>query len=155
MGGWGYVIQPIIAILPSGSRGEAGMAILTRRAAMVGLAGGALGACHSPIDPIDPNDPKLTDASTPFTADVHSHVFNGADLQIERFFDDVIALEQPELRVFGPLLGALGDFAPSVKDENKALDQIEPAASSRNHGMVQAAARTLREDGYQYPKWKP
>src|SRR5258707_6176360 len=78
--------------------GEAGMAILTRRAAMAGLAGSALGACHSPIDPIDPSDPKLTDASTPFTCDVHSHVFNGADLQIERLFNDVIALDTPELR---------------------------------------------------------
>ena len=130
------------------------MAILNRRSAMLGLAGGLVGGCHHAIDPIDPNDPKLTDPGTPFTADVHSHVFNGADVQITRFFDDVIALDQPELRVFGPLLGALGNFAPSVEDENKALDRIEPAASSRNSGMVQAAARALREDRYQYAKWK-
>jgi amidohydrolase family protein len=130
------------------------MTMLTRRSAMMGLAGSALGACHNPLDPIDPADAKLTDPATPFTCDVHSHVFNGADVQITRFFDDVIALEQPELRAFGPLLGALGDFAPSVADENKALDRIAPDASSRNNGMVQGAARALREDRYQYAKWK-
>src|SRR5262249_1539560 len=43
---------------------------------------------------------------------------------------------------------------PSVADENKALDAIAPAASSRNHGMVQGAAKALREDRYQYAKWK-
>jgi hypothetical protein len=129
------------------------MATMTRRSTMLGL-GSLVGACHHAIVPIDPNDPKLTDSGTPFTADVHSHVFNAADVPITRFFDDVIALDQPELRVFGPLLGALGDFAPSVADENKALDRIEPAASSRNNGMVQAAARALRDERYQYAKWK-
>jgi hypothetical protein len=128
---------------------------LTRRSAIAGLAGSALGGgCASIIDPIDPNDPQLTDPNTPFTADVHSHVFNAADLQIKLFFDEVIALDKPELRVFGPLLGALGDFAPTAKDENEALDTLEGAANSHNHGMVQAAARQLREERYQYARWK-
>ena len=133
------------------------MAMLTRRAAMAGLGGGVLGGslaggCQEMLDRIDPSDPRLTDPSTPFTADVHSHVFNAVDVQIRLFFENVLALDQPELKVFGPLLGALGDFAPSVQKENQALDTLEGAASSRNHGVVQAAARQLREERYQYAR---
>jgi predicted TIM-barrel fold metal-dependent hydrolase len=130
------------------------MAVLTRRTALGGLAGSVLGGglaggCRSPIDPVNPDDPKLTDPATPFTADVHTHVFNAVDVQTALIFEKVLEHDHPELQVFGPLLGDLGNFAPSVKDENEALNGLEAAANSRNHGIVQAAARRLRKDRFQ------
>jgi hypothetical protein len=123
------------------------MTILTRRSTLLGL-GSMLGACQNTIEPIDPNDPKLTDPTTPFTADVHTHVFNAVDVQTALIFEKVLEHDHPELQVFGPLLGDLGNFAPSVKDENDALNGLEAAANSRNHGIVQAAARRLRRDRF-------
>jgi amidohydrolase family protein len=123
------------------------MTTLTRRSTLLGLSG-MLGACHHAIDPIDPADPKLTDPTTPFTADVHTHVFNAVDVQTALIFEKVLEHDHPELQVFGPLLGALGNFAPSVKQENEALNGLEDAANSRNHGILQAAARRLRTDRF-------
>ena len=123
------------------------MTTLTRRSTLLGL-GSMLGACQNTIEPIDPNDPKLTDPTTPFTADVHTHVFNAVDVQTALIFEKVLEHDHPELQVFGPLLGDLGNFAPSVKDENEALNGLEAAANSRNHGIVQAAARRLRRDRF-------
>jgi len=123
------------------------MTTLTRRSTLLGL-GSMLGACQNTIEPIDPNDPKLTDPTTPFTADVHTHVFNAVDVQTALIFENVLEHDHPELQVFGPLLGDLGNFAPSVKDENEALNGLEAAANSRNHGIVQAAARRLRRDRF-------
>ena len=71
------------------------MAMLTRRAAMAGLGGGLgwrcagwglAGGCQEMLERIDPSDPRLTEPSTPFTADVHSHVFNAVDVQTRLFF---------------------------------------------------------------------
>ncbi len=129
------------------------MAVLTRRTALGGLAGSVLGGglaggCRSPIDPINPDDPKLTDPTTPFTADVHTHVFNAVDVQTALIFEKVLEHDHPELQVFGPLLGDLGNFAPSVKDENEALNGLEgcrqqPQSRHRAGGRAAAARGSL------------
>jgi hypothetical protein len=107
---------------------------LTRRSVIAGMAGtvaggGLAGGCPGPIKPID-LDGNLTDPKTPLTIDVHSHVFNGSDLQVARFFTKVVALERDELKVFGPLIDALGNFAPSVQDEGEALKALARAATT-------------------------
>lgn len=117
---------------------------LTRRSVIAGMAGavtggGVAGGCTNAIEPID-LDGNLTDPKTPLTIDVHSHVFNGSDLQVERFFTEVIALEKDQLKVFGPLLDALGNFAPSVRDEQEALQAL---------GVGATTPRRLREERYQ------
>src|SRR6478609_4631154 len=124
------------------------MGKLTRRSAMVGLAGltvGAAAGCTHDIEPIDAAG--LSDPKTPLTIDVHSHVFNGSDLQTRRFFSNVIALEREELRMFGPLIEELGEFAPSVEQEMDVLKAVA-AASNRNQGAAAATVRQLREERY-------
>ena len=80
---------------------------------------------------------------------MHTHVFNGADLQVARFFSEVIALHHDDLKPVGELLGELADFAPSVQREFEALRSVEEAASGRNRGIVPRLARALREERYQ------
>jgi hypothetical protein len=104
---------------------------ITRRQALTGIAGmGAqigLSACSLPITPFCPTDPTISDPSAPLTIDVHTHVFNGSDLQVQGFFNWVVLNNgSSEL---GAILQELGrDFAPTAAEEMEALQQIESAA---------------------------
>ena len=97
------------------------MTTLTRRSTLLGLSG-MLGACHhaiDPIDPIDPADPKLTDPTTPFTADVHTHVFNAVDVQTALIFETVglskrDLLQRPDFAGF-PLVETRARFHRAVR----------------------------------------
>jgi hypothetical protein len=119
---------------------------MARRSVVAGLAGLAVGGgvgCTQEIEAIDPEG--LSDPKTPLTIDVHAHVFNGSDLQTRRFFTEVIALEHEELRAFGPLIEALGEFAPSVDREVEALRAVEGIALGRR-GAAASVVRQLRDE---------
>jgi hypothetical protein len=128
----------------------------TRRRALRGLfwstVNGALtGGCwpFDPDTPLDPTDPALVDPKTPLTIDVHSHVFNGSDLQIERFFSDVYVLTQPELKPVALLLQGLGDFAPSGHAELQMLDRVAHTLDRGDHQGEAMLVHQVRQERYQ------
>lgn len=127
---------------------------LTRRKALAGMGGVVVGGagtagCQHPVQPINLADAGLTDPKAPLTIDVHTHVFNGEDIQVERFFEDVIALDSPALKVFGPLLKQLGSFAPKMQAELDALKSISAASAFGNTGAAASTTAGLAEDRYQ------
>ena len=80
---------------------------LTRRHMITGaLSAGALGlgGCASLVRPVTvfcPNDPRISDPRSHLTIDVHAHVFNGSDVQVERDMTLVQARHTPVLRYLG------------------------------------------------------
>ena len=104
----------------------------TRRQALAGLgavgASFGLSACTLPISPFCPGNPIISDPDTPLTIDVHAHVFNGSDLQVDGFISQILALDKPELKALGPILRELGrDFAPTAKEELGELQKLASA----------------------------
>ena len=73
--------------------------------AMAGLASASLGGCGM-LNGIC--EPTISDRSLPLGIDVHSHVFNGTDLQIHEFFAKIVAEESDsEMRGIVAFLGAI------------------------------------------------
>jgi hypothetical protein len=101
----------------------------TRRQALtaIGCLGANLGtsACSIPLTPFCPTDPTISDPSTPLTIDVHTHVFNGSDLQVYGFFTRILAANNSSFQGFGEILQELGrDFAPTANEEMAELQRI-------------------------------
>jgi hypothetical protein len=119
--------NPEQASLPH-STWEGTMIDITRRQALAGMGslGASIGlsACSTPITPFCPTDPTISDPFAPLTIDVHTHVFNGSDLQIDGFFRWVVLRNgQSEL---GAILQELGrDFAPTAAEELAALQEVD------------------------------
>jgi predicted TIM-barrel fold metal-dependent hydrolase len=127
------------------------MAIDRRRflfgsAALVGAGG--LGGCASvvsAIQPICPNDPATTDPNAPLTIDVHTHVFNGSDLQIKAFMRDI--LHVPGV---GDILQEIGwETAPTGRDEIAELQKIRFAPADCKAGMFTSLIEQHRQKQYQ------
>src|SRR6266702_240255 len=125
---------------------------ITRRQALAGMGslGASIGlsACSTPITPFCPTDPTISDPSAPLTIDVHTHVFNGSDLQIDGFFRWVVLRNsQSEL---GAILQELGrDFAPTAAEELAALQEI---GSVNRACDIHASSQVLQTYGQErYP----
>src|SRR5262245_18038793 len=103
---------------------------LTRRQFLrelgLGIGGTAL-SCSSNISLLCPHDEQISDLSAPLTIDVHAHVFNGSDLQIKEFIDQVVAKSKTSelhglTQGLGNILQGLGwNLAPNADDELKTL----------------------------------
>jgi hypothetical protein len=128
------------------------MVDLTRRQALatIGGAGASLGlsGCSTPITALCPGDPTVSDPTTPLTIDVHTHVFNGSDLQIYGFYKWV--LSRGTSSDLARILDALGrSFAPSAAQEMAALQQVEDALRNCNTSTLAQVLNTHREENYQ------
>jgi hypothetical protein len=106
--------------------------MLTRRQLINGafsVATAGLSGCASLVRPITvfcPDDPRISDPNTPLTIDVHAHVFNGTDIQVERY----ITLVQG-LPAFGQILQqANWSRAPSGAQETSVLREINQQLSA-------------------------
>ncbi len=110
--------------------------MLARRGVLAGLGsalGGSLTGGCSPLHGNLRTDLPPFDLNTPLTIDVHSHVFNGSDLQIAKF----ITHTHPQQAAFADLLEQLGNFAPSAEEELSRLD-----------GILPASVKTMADDQY-------
>src|SRR5882757_1300925 len=113
------------------------MVDVTRRQALAAMGGfGAsfgLSACAGPIVPFCPGDPTISDPSTPLTIDVHTHVFNGSDLQVYGFYNYVVSRRINDDDLVATILQTFAtSFAPNAADEMAALTQAEEALRSCN-----------------------
>ncbi|MGU3418530.1 amidohydrolase family protein [Methylobacterium sp. D54C] len=127
--------------------------MMNRRGLLSGLsatgAGALLTSCQS-IGPIAfcPEDPLISDPLTPLTIDIHTHVFNGSDLQVSAFLQDVVAPDNEAARSLGPLLQELAwTLAPSGRDEIARLEQV--SAALRACGTGRSISDLVAADGQQ------
>jgi amidohydrolase family protein len=128
----------------------------TRRQMMGGaLALGAsqLSGCVlvRPLTAFCPDDPRISNPKTPLTIDVHGHVFNGTDIQIERYISLVRARQTPALANLGTILQEVGwSVAPSGAQETAALREINQALSAGcGPGAFEAMHVAHRNDQYE------
>lgn len=127
---------------------------ISRRQALAAMGGfGAslgLSGCSIPITPFCPTDPTISDSSTPLTIDVHAHVFNGSDLQIEGFLTRILMRDDPETyREAAELIAELGrNFAPSAAQELAELQRIDSVLRSCSGNSVIQVLDDEREAGY-------
>ena len=128
------------------------MADVTRRQALAGLgcfgAGFGLSGCALPIVPFCPGDPTISDEGTPLTIDVHTHVFNGSDLQIEGFYNYVVA-RKTDPQIIAVILKMFGqNLAPSGTKELAALTEVEVALRSCNGSTFVQTFNSHAQDSY-------
>ena len=105
--------------------------LLTRRHMITGALSASalgLGGCASLVRPVTvfcPNDPRISDPRSHLTIDVHAHVFNGSDVQVERDMTLVQARHTPVLRYLGAILQDIGwEVAPTGAQEIALLREI-------------------------------
>src|SRR5882762_8470767 len=109
---------------------------LGRRRVLGGLGTAAFSAACCKREPSDAffcaNDPTISDPATPLTIDVHTHVFNGSDLQIFGFYNYVVArkIDRSLLATILQMVGS--ELAPTAAHEMAALQQVEEALRSCN-----------------------
>ena len=130
------------------------MVDVTRRQALaaMGCFGASLGlsGCAAPVVPFCPGDPTISDPTSPLTIDVHTHFFNGSDLQIFGFYNYVVA-RQVSKSLLATLLQILGnDFAPTAADEMVALTQVEEALRSCNTPVFLQVLNAHAQDRYDH-----
>lgn len=133
------------------------MAVMqTRRQVIAGAL--ALGASNltgcvlvRPLSAFCPDDPRISSPKTPLTIDVHGHVFNGSDIQIERYISLVRARQTPALANLGTILQEVGwSVAPSGAQETAALREINQALSAGcGPGAFEAMHVAHRNDQYE------
>lgn len=125
-----------------------------RKAAMLGVAG--LPGCgllrRQPIA-LCPSDPRYAGAAQELTIDVHAHVFNATDIQVERFIDLVALKQKGPLAEAGKALAGLlqdvgWDAAPNAEDELSMLRKLEPVLSKCEAGGTNLALDGLRDAAY-------
>jgi hypothetical protein len=126
---------------------------ISRRQALaaMGWAGIGFGAsgCSIPITPFCPTDPTISNPSLPLTIDAHTHVFNGTDLQIEGFFDLIVAVDNPSLKGLGQILQELGrDFAPTAAEEMAELPTMDAVLRSCDTRTSLQTFESYRQKGY-------
>ena len=127
---------------------------ISRRQALAALGGlGAslgLSGCSIPITPFCPTDPTISDPTTPLTIDVHAHVFNGSDLQIEGFLTRILARDDPDTyRTAAELLAEIGrNFAPTAAQEIAELQRIDAVLRTCIANGVMQALVDERQAGY-------
>jgi hypothetical protein len=120
--------------------------ILTRRQMIRGtisLGATALGGCAfvRPINLFCPDDPRISDPNTPLTIDVHAHVFNGSDIQVERYITLIRKLKE-----LGQILQEVGwSIAPNGAEEASVLrginQQLSAGCGPRDFERIHVAHR--------------
>lgn len=111
----------------------------------LGLATGGCAGLVDPVRPVCGNDPTLSDPATPLTIDVHAHVFNGSDLQINRFLTKVLRIPG-----IGPILQEIAwSAAPTAERERVELNRISAALHQCDGRTLQAEISSSRERQYQ------
>lgn len=103
--------------------------------------------------PICPFDPRYTDLESPLTIDVHTHIFNAADLQVSGFIKRVAARQTGGLRrlveYFGPVLqGFAWQLAPDAQAEQAALARLRPAIEACDVGQNLKNLADLQQGQY-------
>ena len=128
--------------------------MLTRRhvvTAALTTAAAALGGCsilRRPIPKPFPDDPRYSNPCTPLTIDTHCHVFNGSDIQVERFITLVRARNEPILKDLGEILQHVSwAVAPSGREEMAALREVNKQLSST--GVASNAEQIANQYGRQ------
>jgi predicted TIM-barrel fold metal-dependent hydrolase len=120
------------------------MTIVTRRGVLAGLGamlGPTMAGCAGELGQKLPD----SDPATPLTIDVHSHVFNGSDVQIR----DFIKYTHPDEAAFADLLDELGAFAPTADKELAELGAASipvislPLASDMGERQYQVAKQRI------------
>ena len=119
-------------------------------ARMAGIAAG-LSGCTMPD--IHLCESSISDLSLPLGIDVHTHVFNGSDLQIHDFFSKIVA-EDPDSEL-GGLAAVLGSIvqelqwngAPTASDELARLAPLKSIYASCD-AAAQPLLEKLRRDAY-------
>ena len=102
---------------------------------------------------ICPTDADLSNLDSPLTIDVHTHVFNGSDLQVKAFLSRVATDPDSELHFLINALGSLLQFvawedAPSAKAEIDAMESyIEKAKTCSGQPQKALASRDI-DAGY-------
>ncbi len=125
---------------------------LSRREILLALAAyaplGCTGRLPSHISfPAEPN-------GLPLTIDVHTHVFNGSDLQIKEFIrQTAVGRNNSELRLVASLLGGALQWvvwkrAPSARDEMRSIEQFQDASFQRPDAKPRSVAANAYQDGY-------
>jgi predicted TIM-barrel fold metal-dependent hydrolase len=118
-------------------------------AGMAGWAAAGLSGCTM----LKICETTISDRSLPLGIDVHSHVFNGTDLQIHEFFEKIVAEESDsEMRGIVAFLGAIiqelqWNGAPTAADELSRLQELKSIFASCDD-RVQPLLSRLRDDTY-------
>lgn len=107
--------------------------MLERRELLKLSIGGLISAFASGcrhLEPLCPEDSTWSSPGNDLTIDVHAHMFNGSDLQVQRFIS-LVAAKQPKgewkgvVDVLGGVLQELAwNFAPSARKESHELRKI-------------------------------
>ena len=103
--------------------------------------------------PICTNSPAVSYPTGPLTIDAHCHVFNGTDLQIEKFMSMVAVNQGGALgagaKFFGAILQRLAwKNAPNGDDELAELGRIASELSSCSSEQQHSAIQVRRDAGY-------
>lgn len=121
--------------------------------ALAGLLPGCSLLQRSPV-PICPNDASISDPQTPLTVDVHSHVFNGSDLQVQKFIELVLPGQHDGLAKGAAALGGVlqdlaWNLAPNARDELKTLAVLQSSFEKCDPTALQVKLNNLRQSGYE------
>lgn len=130
--------------------------VLSNLALAAGTSSVASGCClfvRKPA-PVCPNSPAVSYPAGPLTIDAHCHVFNGTDLQIEKFLSMVAVNQDGALGAGAKFLGAIlqrmaWKNAPSGDDELAELGRIASELSSCSTGQLQKAIQERHDKGYE------
>jgi hypothetical protein len=122
------------------------------RAALASSLASTLTGCElwrESLSPFCPADPRYSDARTPLTIDVHAHVFNASDLQIDAFLRRIIARGNPAIRELGPVLQEMGwSSAPDANDERRALMAAATELKECRQSVRINQVEGFRQNGY-------
>jgi predicted TIM-barrel fold metal-dependent hydrolase len=83
------------------------------------------------------------------TIDVHAHVFNASDLQIDAFLRSIIARGNPAISELGPVLQEMGwSSAPDANDERRALMAAATELKECRQSVRINQVEGFRQNGY-------
>lgn len=127
----------------------------TRRDVLLALAACvAPSGCAGSLLPPPQNYQPRNAQGLPLTIDVHTHVFNGSDLQVKEFIaQTAINQDDSELRAVvramgGTLQWMAWHHAPSARDELRALERYGGLARQAPQTPPRTSASTAFQDGY-------
>ena len=126
-------------------------------AALLVTAAGALKGCKHAVTPICPFGDDYSDPDSRLTIDVHAHIFNATDLQVEDFTKLVATRDMGGLGKVGQLIaGPLQSFswstAPTVDEELHELEQIKPYIMNCDEGAIMSRLVDMRDQKYKQGK---
>ena len=105
------------------------------------------------VVPVCPTSPEVSSPTGALTIDVHCHVFNGTDLQVEKFMSMIAVRQGGALGAGAKLLGSIlqglaWSFAPSGDAEIEVLRELAAALPNCSDGEHTVRIAKLRQAGY-------